>query len=131
MAQTRYQVIFVKLVFLASTTSKVNTTNWHKTLLTLLANMPDSSWHKDINFAPYHKQVEWELDKQVKADIVIVYFHPATQEPISLLELGICARVPEKAIVILCKRFGIKMVDNVDRLRKAIVKRLPEDLCIC
>ena len=98
----------------------------------------DSSWLEDFNFAPYREQVEWDFDKQDKADIVVVYFHPATQAPVSLLEFGICARVPGKAIVIcpdrywkrgnvqiVCKKFGVEMVDSVDGLREAIVKRLP------
>ena len=158
MAQARNQVIYapsdeaprgVKSVFLAGTTSKVDTSDWRETLSTSLSDVPvtmynpyradwDSSWREDINFAPYREQVEWELDKQDKADIVVVYFHPATQAPVSLLEFGICARVPGKAIVlcpdgywkrgnvqIVCKKFGVEMVDSVDGLREAIVKRLP------
>jgi hypothetical protein len=79
------------------------------------------------------------VDKQDQADIVVVYFHPATQAPISLLELGLCARVPGKAIVacpegywkrgnaqIVCKKFGIEVVDDVNSLRAAILKRLPD-----
>lgn len=157
MAQARNQVIHapsdeasrcVKSVFLAGTTSKVDTSNWRENLSTSLSDVPvtmynpfradwDSSWREDINFAPYREQVEWELDKQEKADIVVIYFHPATQAPVSLLEFGICARVPGKAIVvcpegywkrgnvqIVCKKFGVEIIDNVDGLREAIVKRL-------
>ena len=158
MAQERNQIIYapsdeaprgVKSVFLAGTTSKADTTDWREILSTSLFDMPimiynpyrtdwDSSWSEDINFAPYREQVEWELDKQSKADIVVLYFHPATQAPVSLLELGVCMRVPGKAIVvcpegywkrgnvqIVCKKFGVEMLDNVDKLREAVVKRLP------
>ena len=158
MAQARNQVIYapsdeaprgVKSVFLAGTTSKVDPSDWRENLSTSLSDVPvtiynpfradwDSSWCEDINFAPYREQVEWELEKQDKADIVVFYFHPATQAPVSLLELGICARVPGKAIVacpegywkrgnvqIVCKKFGVEIVENVDGLREAIVKRLP------
>lgn len=158
MTQVRNQVIYApsveaprgeKSVFLAGTTSKVDeTSDWRETLSTSLSDVPitiytpyradwDSSWREDIDFAPYREQVEWELDKQDEADIVVFYFHPATQAPISLLELGICARVPAKAIVvcpegywkrgnvqIFCKRFGVEMVDNVDGLREAVMRRL-------
>jgi hypothetical protein len=159
MALARNQIIYapsdeaprgVKSVFLAGTTSKVDTSDWRETLSASLSDVPvtiynpyradwDSSWCEDINFAPYREQVEWELDKQEKADIVVVYFHPATQAPVSLLELGMCARVPGKAIVvcpegywkrgnvqIVCKKFDIEMVDNFDNdgLREAVVKRL-------
>lgn len=158
MVQARNQVIYapsdeaprgVQSVFLAGTTSKVDKSDWRETLSTSLFDVPvtiynpyradwDSSWREDINFAPYREQVEWELDKQDKADIVVVYFHPATQAPVSLLELGICARVPGKAIVvcpegywkrgnvqIVCKKFGFEMVNSIDGLREAIMKRLP------
>ncbi len=100
----------------------------------------DSTWREDVNFAPYREQVDWELDKQEKADVVVVYFHPATQAPISLLELGLCARTPGKAIVfcpegywkrgnvqIVCRKFDIEMVGSIEGLRNAIVKRLPAD----
>ncbi|EXJ66829.1 uncharacterized protein A1O5_10024 [Cladophialophora psammophila CBS 110553] len=158
MAPARSQVIFapsneipqgVKSVFLAGTTSKVDTTDWRETLSTSLLGTPitiynpyradwDSSWREDINFAPYREQVEWELEKQDQADIVVFYFHPATQAPISLLELGVCARAPGKAIVvcpegywkrgnvqIVCNKFGFEMVDTLDGLKDAIIKRLP------
>ncbi|KAL4737222.1 hypothetical protein BDV11DRAFT_216856 [Aspergillus similis] len=123
MAGTRCQIISAPSdeppcgtisIFLAGTTSKVDAGDWRE-------------------------QVEWELDKQDKADVVVIYFHHATQAPISLLELGICARVPRKAIVvcpegywkrgnvqIVCKKFDIEMVDDVNRLKAAIVKRLPD-----
>lgn len=160
MTQTRNQVIYapseeahrgVKSIFLAGTTNKVEVSDWREILSTSLSDVPvtmynpyradwDCSWREDIDFTPYREQVEWELDKQEKADIVVFYFHPATQAPISLLEFGICARIPGKAIVIcpksfwkrgnvqiVCKKFGIEMVDNIDRLREAIMKRLPVD----
>ncbi|KAB8227716.1 nucleoside 2-deoxyribosyltransferase domain-containing protein [Aspergillus alliaceus] len=157
MDQPRSQIIYppsdeaprgVKSVFLAGTTSKVDTSDWRETLSNSLSDVPitiynpfcagwDSSWHEDIDFTPYREQVEWELEKQDKADIVVTYFHPASQAPISLLEFGLCARVPGKAIVvcpegywkrgnvqIVCKKFGVEMIENVDELREAIVKRL-------
>lgn len=157
MAQPKNHIIYapseetprgVKSVFLAGTTSKVDPGDWRETLSTSLSDLPvtiyspyrpdwDSSWREDIDFAPYREQVEWELDKLDKSDTVVIYFHPATQAPISLLELGLCARVPEKALVvcpegywkrgnvqIVCEKYGVEMVDNVDALRDAIVERL-------
>jgi hypothetical protein len=119
MGSARNQVIYapsdesprgVRSIFLAGTTSKVEKTDWRENLSTPLSNVPitmynpyrsdwDSSWREDINFAPYREQVGWELDKQERADIVVIYFHPATQAAVSLLEFGICARVLGKAIV--------------------------------
>lgn len=157
MTQPRSQIIyapsdevpqFVKSVFLAGTTSKVDTTDWREALSNSLSDAPvtiynpyradwDSSWREDINFALYREQVEWELEKQDQADIVVIYFHPATQAPVSLLEFGLCARFPGKAIVlcpegywkrgnvqIVCNKFGVEMVDTVDGLKEAIMKKL-------
>lgn len=159
MAQIRSQVIYapsdeaprsIKSIFLAGTTSKVDTKDWRETLSSSLSDLPvtiynpyrpdwDSSWREDISFAPYRQQVEWELEKQEKADIVIIYFHPATQAPISLLELGICARTPGKALVvcpegywkrgnvqIVCEKFGIEMVDDIAKLKDAVVRLCPK-----
>lgn len=157
MASQKSQVIFapseepprgVKSVFLAGTTSKVDATDWRETLSTLLsdANITiynpyradwDGTWREDVEFEPYRQQVEWELDKQDKADVVVVYFHPATQAPVSLLELGLCARVPGKAVVccpegywkrgnvqVVCRKFGVEMVESVQGLHGAIMKRM-------
>ena len=158
MALSRSQIIYapsdtatkgVKSIFLAGTTSKVDPQDWREELSASLSDAPvtiynpyrsdwDGSWREDINFAPYRQQVEWELEKQDQADIVVVFFHPATQAPISLLELGICARVPGKAIVvcpegywkrgnvqIVCNKFGVETVDTISGLKEAILKRLP------
>lgn len=142
---------FAKSVFLAGATTQVDGHNWRELVRTALFEVPltiydpyrkdwDSSWREDIDFTPYREQVEWELDKQDKADIVVLYFDPATQAPISLLELGLCARVPGKAIVlcpegywkrgnvqIVCRKYGVETVNSVDELKEAIVKRLPAD----
>lgn len=69
--------------------------------------------------------------------MVVVYFHPATQAPIILLELGLCAHKPGKAIVfcpegywkrgnvqMVCEKFDIEMVESMEGLKDAIVKRL-------
>ncbi|EXJ84418.1 hypothetical protein A1O3_05085 [Capronia epimyces CBS 606.96] len=158
MAPARSQVIHapsdeiprgVKSVFLAGTTSKVDITDWREVLSASLVDTPvtiynpdradwDSSWREEIDFAPYREQVEWELEKQDQADIVVLYFHPAARAPISLLELGLCTRVPGKAIVvcpegywkrgnvqIVCNKFRLEMVDTVDGLKEAIVNKLP------
>jgi len=92
----------VKSVFLAGTTTKVDAIDWRVALAASLSETNitvynpyrvdwDNTWREDVNFPPYRRQVEWELDKQEKADMVVIYFHPATQAPISLLELGLYA----------------------------------------
>jgi hypothetical protein len=79
----------------------------------------------------------WELDKQAKADLVVVYFHPATVAPISLLEFGLSAQIPGKVVAIapegyskrgnvqiVCQKFGIEFLDNIDKLHEIIIHKL-------
>ncbi|KAF3480041.1 uncharacterized protein GIQ15_05388 [Arthroderma uncinatum] len=117
-------------VFLAGTTSRVDARDWREVICTALSDTPvtiynpyradwDSSWREDINFAPYREQVEWELEKQERANIVVVYFHPSTQAPVSLLEFGLCARTPGKAIVVCPEgREYARIINRPDELEK-------------
>ncbi|OAQ58117.1 Zn(2)-C6 fungal-type DNA-binding domain-containing protein [Pochonia chlamydosporia 170] len=138
----------IKSVFLAGTTTTVDNVDWREKLSASLSEHPitifnpnrpdwDSTWREDISFAPYREQVLWELDKQVQADLVVVYFHPATVAPISLLEFGLSAQVPGKVIAIapkgyskrgnvqiVCQKFGIEFLDNIDELHGVIVNKL-------
>jgi len=137
-----------KSVFLAGTTTAVGNVDWREKLSESLVEHPitifnpnrpdwDSTWREDITFDPFREQVLWELDKQVKADLVVVYFHPATVAPISLLEFGLSARVPGKVIAIapegyskrgnveiVCQKHGIEFLDNIDNLHEIILKKL-------
>lgn len=134
-------------VFMAGSTS-ADGPDWRLSLRDLLLNLPvtlynpyrrdwDSSWREEIDFAPYREQVEWELQRQEQSNVVVIYFHPATQAPISLLELGLCAKTPTKAIVvcpegywkrgnvqIVCKKYGVEVVETVEGLREAIMRRM-------
>ncbi|KAI1403942.1 hypothetical protein F4819DRAFT_484186 [Hypoxylon fuscum] len=123
-------------VFLAGITTRTEDGDLREALIECLADCPltfidpyrpdwDSSWREDITCAPFREQVEWELDMQEKADVVVVYFHPATDAPISLLELGLCASTNKKTIVmcpegykkrgnvqIVCERHQIEIVEK-------------------
>ena len=138
----------VKSVFLAGTTTSVDKIDWREKLSASLSEHPitifnpnrpdwDSTWREDITFAPYREQVLWELDKQARADLVVVYFHPATAAPISLLEFGLSARIPGKVVAIapegyskrgnvqiVCQKFGIEFLDNIDKLHEIIINKL-------
>ncbi|KAI1490888.1 hypothetical protein F5X96DRAFT_512605 [Biscogniauxia mediterranea] len=137
----------VKSIFLAGTTSKTDDRDWRAVLSEALADLPvtilnpyrpdwDSSWREDVAFGPFREQTEWELDMQEVADIVVVYFHPATQAPVSLLEFGLCARSGKSVVVcpegywkrgnvqVVCQRYGVEMLESMDKIKDAIVKRL-------
>ena len=71
----------------------------------------DATWEQSIDFAPFHEQVTWELDAQEQADLIAMYFDPATQAPITLLELGLFAHTGK---VIVCCPTGFWRKGNVD-----------------
>jgi hypothetical protein len=96
----------------------------------------DSSWVQDISNDNFNEQVNWELDHLSAADQIILYFHPDTKAPISLLELGLHA--PEGKMVvccppgywrrgnvqIVCDRFNIPLYDRLDDVIEEVKKRI-------
>ncbi|GKT44883.1 uncharacterized protein ColSpa_05064 [Colletotrichum spaethianum] len=135
-----------KSVFFAGTTSRGD---WRKDLADSISHLSvtifnpfrpdwDSTWKENISDERFKGQVEWELEMQERADIVVVYFEPETEAHISLLELGLCAR-SGKAIVacselykkrgnvqVVCARYGIPLVDNFEALQEKLVRKLGE-----
>jgi nucleoside 2-deoxyribosyltransferase len=62
----------------------------------------DSSWKQDPTpGTQFHEQVSWELSHIDQADLVVFYFDPNTQSPITLLELGYCLGI-NKNMVVCC-----------------------------
>ena len=93
----------------------------------------NSSWKQDIKNKKFKQQVDWELDCLGTAEIIFMYFDPKTKSPITLLELGLLAGCCDSLIVccpegycrkgnvdIICKRYGIQTVKNIDAGIKAI-----------
>ena len=74
------------------------------------------------------EQVGWELDMLDAADVVVMYFAPGTKSPVSLLELGLCARsgklkvcCPEGFwrrgnVEMVCRRHRIPLFETLDDL---------------
>ncbi len=72
----------LRSVFLARTTSQVDTTDWREILSSMLANTAITIYNPyrtDGGSAPLRQRVDWELEKQKSADMVVVYVYPATQ----------------------------------------------------
>ncbi|KAK0701184.1 hypothetical protein B0T21DRAFT_300689 [Apiosordaria backusii] len=127
-------------VFLAGTTTRTNGPDWRDTLFQSISRLPitvfnplrtdwDSSWQEDIEFAPFREQVEWEFDMLNRADLVVVYFGPQTDAPISLLEFGLSAR--SGRIIVCChkdykKRGNVKIVSQ--RLGLRVLDAESDDL---
>ncbi|KAK4039635.1 hypothetical protein C8A01DRAFT_36418 [Parachaetomium inaequale] len=146
-APSRPLITGVKSVFLAGTTTPTPGPDWRETLTDALSHLPitvfnplradwDSSWREDVTFAPFRDQVDWELDMQEGADVVVVYFGPGTDAPISLLELGLCAK-SDKAIVVchrdyrkrgnvqvVCRRLGVEFLDAGDDWVGRVIERV-------
>lgn len=100
----------------------------------------DSSWVQDPTPGTYfHEQVSWELDSIEKSDLVVFYFDPETQSPITLLELGcvigsgkrfvVCCPdgyFRKGNVVITCRRAGVFVCNNFEQFMNDIRKNLIE-----
>ncbi len=65
----------------------------------------NSTWKQDPDFKPFRDQVEWEQLAIASSHIILFYFAPGTQSPISLLELGQCInRWWDSKLVVCCPR---------------------------
>jgi hypothetical protein len=88
----------------------------------------DSSWEQRADNPQFSEQVSWELNMLDAADIVVMYLAPDTKSPISLLELGLCARsgklkvcCPEGFwrrgnVEVVCRRYQIPLFATLDDL---------------
>jgi hypothetical protein len=105
-------------------------------------------WNADavqnINSEYFANQVNWELDSIEEADVIFMYFDPATKSPISLAELGYIlgaiSLVPRDLnhltptlvvccpdgfwrqgnVEIMCARQGIKMIRDFDEAKTTL-----------
>jgi hypothetical protein len=57
-------------------------------------------WRPDADEPEFRRQVEWELGALESADVIVLYFSPGSQSPISLLEMGLHARSGK--LIVLC-----------------------------
>jgi hypothetical protein len=71
----------------------------------------DSSWEQSINNPQFNEQVSWEMTALDIAETIILYLHPETKAPISLLELGLYANTGK---VIVCCPDGFWRKGNVE-----------------
>ena len=71
----------------------------------------DSSWEQKESNDQFNYQVNWELNRLNEASLILMYFAPGTQSPISLLELGDFAK--DKKMIVCCPE-GFWRKGNVD-----------------
>lgn len=96
----------------------------------------DASWPQSADDPRFKGQVDWELEAQERADLIVMYFAPTTRAPITLLELGLAARsgrlvvcCPEGFwrrgnVQVVCDRYRVPMVDDLTALIDAARQRL-------
>lgn len=96
----------------------------------------NSGWKQEIRNQPFYQQVHWELNGLEEADLIVFYFSPETQSPVTMLELGLFARSGKLVVCcpegfwrkgnidIVCEKYGIPMVNNLTDLVQEAVKRI-------
>jgi len=136
-----------KSIFLAGSIDEGKAVDWQTSITQKLSNLPvtilnprrpdwDSSWEEDIAFEPFREQVEWEQDMLQAADVIALYFAPASKAPISLLELGLFARTGKMVVAcppgywkrgnvqIVCERLKVELVDSIDKLVQSVERKV-------
>jgi hypothetical protein len=133
-------------IFLAGSIEMGKAEDWQTQVSNLLADQEDiiifnprrddwdSSWVQSIHDDQFYAQVNWELDHIENANVVLMYFDPTSQSPISLLELGILTAYPDKVLVccpegfwrkgnvdIVCERFNIETVETKEEFLQYII----------
>lgn len=135
-------------VFLAGSIEMGKAENWQEKVERLLADEDiivlnprrddwDSSWEQVDGNNEFTRQVVWELAAQDHCHMIVFYFAPGTQSPITLLELGLAKSYPGKVVVccpegfwrkgnvdVTCKYTGIKLVDSIEELVNEVKKKL-------
>ena len=96
----------------------------------------DASWRQSIDEPQFRGQVEWELDGLERADLIAMWFDPATKSPITLLELGLHARSGKLVVgcpmgfwrrgnlEVVCARYGAELHATWDAFVAAIQRRI-------
>ncbi len=111
-------IVKPKAIFLAGSIEMGSAENWQDEIIdvikvsdlntdnTIILNPRrknwDSSWEQNIKNTNFREQVEWELCGLEDADIVIFYFDPTTQSPITLMELGTMFNRENTGILVCC-----------------------------
>lgn len=140
-----YPPLYDRSIFLAGSIEMGNAEKWQEVVAKELSGVTgiildprrddwDSSWEQSKDNPDFRGQVEWELNMMEKASFVALYFDPNTKAAISLLELGYQLRSKKIVVAcpegfwrkgnvdIVCGRFGIPQVPDLDSLIESIKK---------
>lgn len=96
------------------------------------------AWKPEADEPEFRRQVEWELAALEASDVIVMYFAPGTQSPISLLEMGLHARTGKLIVLapngfwrkgnvdITAEVYGIRQVQTMDEMILAVREALTE-----
>ncbi len=127
------------IIFLAGSIEQDLAENWQENLIKHIDDSdvvilnprskdPNINWRDEVEDPLFLEQVEWVLKGQERADLLVMYFDPKTQSPISLLELGLFAQTKKMLVCcpkgyfkkgnvdIVCRRYHIPQVENFHEL---------------
>ena len=134
-------------VFLAGSLEMGQAIDWQRQLGDALSDLEellvlnprrddwDASWVQSVDNPPFREQVSWELAGLERAQLVVMYLAPTTKAPISLLELGLCARTGRLVVCcpdgywrkgnvdVVCQRYQVPQVDSLQQLEGEIRRR--------
>ena len=137
-------------VFLAGSIEMGSAEDWQTQFAGALADLDvwilnprrdewDATWEQSISNPLFREQVEWELAGLERADVIAMYFAPATKAPVTLLELGLCARDGRLVVCcpagywrrgnvqVVCQRYGVPLLGNLPDLVPEVRRRLTVD----
>jgi hypothetical protein len=130
-------------VFLAGSIEMGTADDWQASLQEALADLPGTifnprrndwnhTWEQSIENAEFRQQVRWELAALEASALTVLYFHPGTKSPISLLEFGLYSR-DRKLVVccpegfwrkgnvdVVCELYNVTQVDDLPALTKFV-----------
>ncbi len=140
----------VESIFLAGTIDMGNSIDWQVQIIEALKDVEvdifnprrktwDSTWEQKKTNSEFNHQVTWELSCLEKADLVIIYFAPNSQSPITLLETGIFHKknmilccpdgfYRKGNIDIVCERYNIPLVETLEDLISYIKEELKKEI---
>lgn len=136
-------------VFLGGSIDMGGAPDWQAAMTSALADMdvvilnprrPDwnPNWRPEADEPEFRRQVEWELAALESADVIVMYFAPGTQSPVSLLEMGLHARGGKLIVLapdgfwrkgnvdITAQAYGVKQVQSLPELTAAVREALSD-----
>jgi hypothetical protein len=137
-----------RVLFLAGSIDLGVAEDWQSKLAAALQDIPrllilnprrdqwEGVWDQSSDDPNFRGQVEWELEGLESADVIAYHFAPGSKAPVTMVELGLHARSGKGVVCcpngfwrkgnvdIVCRRYGIEQVDDLDALAAAIRRRL-------